>query len=61
VYAQKGQIHVAQGKFTFCPGKSSITLPVAFTWSNRTELITKPTWGGQIGISYDFDSLFSGK
>ena len=58
VYAQKGIISILQGKFTYSPGSSSISLPVSFTWSNRTELVTNPTWRGQVGISYDFDSLF---
>jgi hypothetical protein len=34
-------------------------IPLAITGSNRTELITKSTIGAQVGISYDFDSLFA--
>jgi hypothetical protein len=59
IYAQKGMINVAQGKFTLRPARSNISLPISATWSNRTELVTQPVWRGQIGISYDFDSLFS--
>jgi len=59
VFAQKGNVDVVQGKFTYAPGKSNISIPVSVTWSNRTELITNPQWKGQIGISYDLDSLFS--
>ena len=58
VFAQRGVIQLVQGKFTFIPGKGSISLPIAFTRSNRTELVTQPIWRSQIGISYDFDSLF---
>jgi hypothetical protein len=41
------------------PGQSSVRFPIAVSYSNRTELITKPEWRGQVGISYDFDSLFT--
>jgi hypothetical protein len=58
VYAQKGNIRIGQVKLTVGSG-SSITVPFSVTYSNRTELITKPSWKGQVGISYDFDSLFS--
>lgn len=58
VFAQKGNIGIAQGKFTLTPNSSSISLPVSVTWSNRTELVTNAVWQGQVGISYNFDSLF---
>lgn len=58
VFAQKGKINIVQGKFTYSPGSSAITFPVSVTWSNRTELITNSVWQGQLGISYNFDSLF---
>jgi hypothetical protein len=61
LYAQKGDISIAQGKFTYTPGASSISLPISVTWSNRTELVTNSIWRGQVGISYDFDSLFGSK
>jgi hypothetical protein len=40
------------------PAESSIKIALSVTWSNRTELIDNPVWRGQIGISYDLDSLF---
>jgi len=62
VYAQTGIISIVQGKFTYSPKSSSISLPISFTWANRSELVANnPVWRGQIGISYDFDSLFGGK
>ena len=62
VYAQTGIISILQGKFTYSPGTSGISLPLSFTWANRSELVANnPLWRGQIGISYDFDSLFGGK
>ena len=60
VFAQKGAIHVAQLRLGLGPSHSNLRFPISVSWSNRTELITKPVWRGQIGISYDFDSLFSG-
>jgi hypothetical protein len=57
VYAQKGNIAIGQLRLTIGAG-SSFKLPISLTYSNRTELVTKPTWGAQVGISYDFDSLF---
>jgi hypothetical protein len=60
VFAQRGVINLAQAKFNFIPGKGSINVPFSVTWSNRTELVTHSVWRTQIGISYDFDSLFSG-
>ena len=40
------------------PGKS-VKIPISVTYSNKTELINKPTWRAQIGVAYDFDSLMS--
>jgi hypothetical protein len=62
VFTQKGNIHVGQLKITLGGSSSSgWSLPIAITGSNRSELITKPRIGAQIGISYNFDSLFAGK
>jgi hypothetical protein len=59
VYAARGVINIGQAKFTLNPANSGFNIPVSVTWSNRTELVTRPAWKGQIGISYDLDSLFS--
>jgi len=59
-YGTKGNIAIGQLKLT-AGGGSAVTVPLSVTYSNRTELITNPTWKAQIGVSYDFDSLFSGK
>jgi hypothetical protein len=58
VFAEKGNISIGQVKLSVGSG-SNIKVPISVTYSNRTELINKPTWRGQIGISYDFDSLFA--
>lgn len=58
--APEGNIGLAQCKFTFAVRDTKFKFPLSFTYANRTELI-KPkhnVWGGQFGISYDFDSLF---
>ncbi|MBB5058860.1 hypothetical protein HDF16_003583 [Granulicella aggregans] len=60
VYAKKGNIAVGQFRLTIGSG-SNIHVPLSVTYSNRTELVTSPTWRGQIGITYDLDSLFQGK
>jgi hypothetical protein len=57
VFAKKGKISIGQLKVTV--GSGTVRVPFAISYSNRTELITKPEWKAQIGISYDFDSLFA--
>jgi hypothetical protein len=57
-YAQRGVIHLGQLRLGLGSGKN-YTFPLAFTYSNRSELITHPTWGLQFGISYNLTSLFS--
>jgi hypothetical protein len=60
IFGTTGNIAIGQLKLT-AGGGSAVTVPLSVTYSNRTELITNPTWKAQIGLSYDFDSLFSGK
>src|SRR5579872_5599398 len=60
VLAQTGNIQIAQIKMTVGTG-SSAKIPIAVSWSNRSELVPHPDWRAQIGISYDFDSLFANK
>jgi hypothetical protein len=59
VFATKGDIRVAQLRLVLGPRESSARFPFAISYSNRTELLDKPAWRAQIGISYDFDSLFA--
>lgn len=60
IFAQKGNIGIGQIKLSIGTG-SNLKVPLSVTYSNRTELIVKPTWRAQIGVSYDLDSLFQGK
>lgn len=61
IFAQKGNLHVAQLKLVLGVGQSTMRIPLAVSYSNRTELISKPFWRGQVGIMYDFDSFLGGK
>jgi len=58
VFATRGNIHVGQIRLVLGPENSSARFPVSITYSNRTELVDRPGWRGQVGVSYDFDSLF---
>jgi hypothetical protein len=57
-YAKRGVIHLGQVRLGFGTGKN-LTFPLAFTYSNRTELVLHPTWGLQFGLSYNLTSLFN--
>jgi len=59
VFAETGNLHLGQLRLVLTPGKSSVRVPFAVSYSNRTELIAKPAWRAQVGISYDFDALLS--
>jgi hypothetical protein len=55
-YAQRGVIHLGQVRLGLGKGGNT-NFPIAFTYSNRTELVVHPTWGLQFGISYNLTSL----
>jgi hypothetical protein len=57
VFATKGNIVLGQAKLSVMPDRSSVKIPLSVTFSNRTELVDKPTWKAQVGVTYDFDSL----
>jgi len=59
-YADTGNLGLWQLKVTTGSG-SAVKVPLSVTYANKTELIDKPTWKAQIGVSYDFDSLFGSK
>ena len=58
VFATRGNIQVGQIRLVLGPENSSARFPVSITYSNRTEFVDRPGWRGQVGVSYDFDSLF---
>ena len=53
----KGNIGIIQGKLTL-PMTTMIKVPLSVTWSNRTELIKESDTRGQVGVTFDLDSLF---
>jgi len=61
VFAEKGDIFLGQIKLSLTPKESSVKIPLAVTIANRSELIKTPKldWKAQIGVTYDFDSLFA--
>jgi hypothetical protein len=59
VFVEKGSLHVAQLRLVLGLGSSSARIPIAVSYSNRTELIAKRVLRAQFGVSYDFDSLFA--
>jgi hypothetical protein len=58
VFATKGPINFVQLKYGLGTGKN-VKFPIAFSYSNRTDLITKQLWSAQFGVSYDFSSLLN--
>jgi len=59
VFAEKGNLHVAQLRLVLGLGSSSARVPIAVSYSNRTELVAKRVLRAQFAVSYDFDSLFA--
>lgn len=55
----KGDIAVAQAKLTIPVKGTGFKIPISFTVANRTELIKEKEVRGNIGFTFDLDSLFS--
>ena len=53
-----GPIHLGQVKVSFSIRNSGLNIPIALTFSNRTDLIKGNDVRGNFGITYDLDSLF---
>lgn len=51
-----GWLTVAQAKLVFNVGKG-LSIPVAFKWSNKTDLLPESNWKGQFGVTYDLSAL----
>lgn len=51
-----GSLWVTQAKVTI-KGSGGINIPVAVSWSNKTDLLQGSRVGAQVGISYNFSSL----
>ena len=61
VFTKTGSVLIFQARLAFAPPGSSVKIPIAVTYANRTELIDKPAWRAQVGLAYDFDGLFAGR
>jgi hypothetical protein len=55
----KGSIHLGQVKVTFKVRNSGISIPLALTFSNRSDLIKATDVRGNFGLTYNLDSLFT--
>lgn len=58
---EKGHIGVFQTKLEFPAASNGVRIPLSLTISNRTELIKESEVRGQIGVSFNLDSLFASK
>lgn len=57
--AKKGNIGIGQFKFTIPVKGSGVKIPLSVTFSNRSELIKESRVRGNIGITFDLDTIFS--
>lgn len=55
----KGDIGVGQVKLTIPIKGSGVKIPISFTFANRTELVKEKFVRGNIGITFDLDSIFA--
>jgi hypothetical protein len=53
----KGAIALFQARLSFPLGNSGVSIPVAVSWANRTELIKATDIRGQFGLTFDLDKL----
>lgn len=56
---RKGDLGIGQLKFTIPVKGSGVKIPLSVTFSNRTEFIKESKVRGNIGITFDLDSIFS--
>jgi len=57
--SRTGGIAFFQSKLTLSVKGSGVKIPVSLTVANRTELIKEKEVRGTVGVTFDFDSLFS--
>lgn len=55
----KGDIALGQLKLTVPMKGSGVKIPISLTIANRTELIKESDVRGNIGITFDLDSIFA--
>jgi hypothetical protein len=59
--AEKGHIGVFQTKLEFPAANNGMRIPLSLTVANRTELIKESEVRGQLGVSFNLDSLFASR
>ncbi len=57
--ALKGDIAIGQAKLTIPVKNTGVKIPISFTVANRTELIKERDVRGNIGVTFDFDTIAS--
>jgi hypothetical protein len=55
----KGDMGVGQVKLTIPVKGSGVRIPISFTFANRTDLIKEKFVRGNIGLTFDLDSIFA--
>ena len=58
---RRGNIGVFQAKLSIPVKGSGVKIPVSFTYASRTELVKEKDVRGNIGITFDLDTLFSSR
>jgi hypothetical protein len=56
---RKGNMGVFQSKLSIPIKDTGVKIPISFTYATRTELVKEKDVRGNIGITFDLDSLFS--
>jgi hypothetical protein len=56
---KKGDLGIGQLKFTIPVKGSGVKVPLSVTFSNRTEFIKESKIRGNIGVTFDLDTIFS--
>jgi hypothetical protein len=56
---KKGDLGIGQFKFTIPVKGSGVKIPLSVTFSNRTEFIRESKIRGNIGVTFDLDTIFS--
>jgi len=55
----RGNLEIGQAKITFPVKGSGVSIPLSVTWANRTELIKEHEVRGNIGITFDLDTIIA--
>jgi hypothetical protein len=55
--ALKGNLGLFQAKLTIPVKNSGVKIPLSVTWANRTELIKESDVRGNIGVTFDMDTI----